>query len=213
MVMPGKCPEAWEKAMRIDPSPLPGWAWDMIEAVECGERKPDLVREIVWKPTPSIARWDRQIARLGRVRDSTTKARAARNWETRKADDTRYTSGQASPRRHRIIIRAGTAILDQKTTLLHEMAHLLAPYGVYHERPWVKIAARLYIEYGATEVIAWAYAHERRGGEPLKRLLRAHQEKCDECRPRITEVGPIRVNRRLWFRGTSPDPEPFESLE
>jgi hypothetical protein len=174
----------------------------MIEAVESGENAPCLVRTIVWKPTPRIAKWDRRIAHLkeGHVRaGADTVARAIQNWETRKAEDTRYTSGTASPLRRSIIIRAGTAVLDQKVTLLHEMAHLLAPRGIYHERPWVKIAARLYIKYGGPEVIAWASANERRGGEPLKRLLRAHQEKCDECRPRITDVGPIRVNRHLWF--------------
>ena len=174
-LVPGKCPEAWEKAVRIEPSPLPGWAWDMIEAVERGERKLGLVREIIWKESPRITKWDRQIAHLkdGRIRASADMvARTIQNWETRKDDDTRYTSGTTSPLRRRIIIRTGTSVLDQKTTLLHEIAHLLAPHGIYHERPWVKIAARLYIEYGGPEVIAWAYDNERRGGNPLKRLLR-----------------------------------------
>jgi hypothetical protein len=47
----------------------------------------------------------------------------------------------------------------------------MAPYGIYHERQWVKIVARLYIKYGGPETVEWAYHHERRGGNALKRLL------------------------------------------
>jgi hypothetical protein len=65
--------------------------------------------------------------------------------------------------------------------VLHEIAHLMAPYSVYHERQWAKIVARLYIKYGGPETVEWAYHHERRGGDALKRRLPHGTHRCPEA--------------------------------
>ena len=154
--------------MEIKPSPLPGWAWDLIETVERGERRAwkryggdQLVQEITWavtRRTPYDNRrtpYDKMIAKAesGTIRAST--------------------SGVAQWEDSRIRIMAGTEILDQRMVLLHELAHLLAPEREMHSMVWARIAARLYRKYGGPEIVAWAIAHERNGRGPIKRLLRS----------------------------------------
>ena len=166
--------------MDIRPSPLPGWAWDLIETVERGERKPDLVREIVWRPAHR-GPWSKMLAhaRSGSIKsDPDTLARAIDQWEVSRAAANHDSSGHASQRRHVITINAGTSETDQRMVLLHELAHLLTPCGIYHERPWVRIVARLYIKYGGPEIVDWAYHHERRGGDALKRRLPHDHASC-----------------------------------
>jgi predicted metal-dependent hydrolase len=167
--------------MDIRPSPIPGWAWDLIETVERGERI--AVKEINWR---SAARgpYKRMIARAksGTIKaPSEVVSRAIDSWEKRQESVNAGSSGHADKGRMAFTIVAGTDSRDARMVVLHEIAHLMAFYGVYHERQWVKIVARLYTKYGGPETVAWAIAHERRGGEPLKRILRLHQANCDEC--------------------------------
>jgi hypothetical protein len=118
-------------------------------------------------------------ARSGKIKaDPAMLARAIDQWERRQAESNCYTSGHASALRMAITITAGTSDLDARMVVLHEIGHLLAPYGTYHERAWVKIVARLYVKYGGPEIVDWAYHHERRGGDALKRRLPHDHTAC-----------------------------------
>ena len=167
--------------MEIKPSPLPGWAWDLIETVERGERRvwnkrygDQLVQEITWTVTRRTP-YDKMIAKAesGTIRASRdTTERALGQWRDRSAMLRRETSGVTQWEDSRIRITAGTEVLDQRMVLLHELAHLLAPERAMHSMVWARIAARLYRKYGGPEIVAWAIAHERNGRGPIKRLLR-----------------------------------------
>jgi hypothetical protein len=155
--------------MKIIESPLPGWAWDLIEAVERGERKPDLVRLIDWR-TRRNAKYDRWIrqAKAGDFNGTHPEiaVHAIESWENRKASRNLSSSGRAYRDWWRpsgtITVTAGTEVLDQRMVLLHEIAHLLTPMLSQHDLAWRRVAARLYSKYGGPEVVAWAIEHERK---------------------------------------------------
>jgi hypothetical protein len=166
--------------MEVKLSPIPGWAWDLIETVERGEQRPLLVRGIIWRQRRSAYTGAIKRAK-SRTLSPESRQRALEHWEKQRALDMDSSSGHANWYTNVITINAGDNDMDTRMVVLHEMAHLLGPVGVYHERPWVKWAARLYTRYGDPELIAYAIANERRGGEPLRKLLRKHQAVCVEC--------------------------------
>jgi hypothetical protein len=149
--------------MRIEPSPIPGWAWDLIEKVERGERRPGLVSEIEWR-TRRGNRFDRLIKR---AEDGDIKAapetieRAIGQWRRDAANHTKSSSGTAWTFFGRITITAGWSEEDQKMVLLHELAHLLCPRRAHHSKVWQRKAARLYSKYGGQEIVNWALQSER----------------------------------------------------
>jgi hypothetical protein len=159
--------------MEIRPSPLPGWAWDLIEQVERGERRPGLVTEIEWRVARG-SRYDRMAAKVrsGKIKSSDPK-RTLDNLERSKLSQTKFSSGHASPFFGRIVVTAGSSLLDQRLTLLHEMGHLLAGPREGHGKVWRRIVTRLYAKYGGPEIVEWAMVNER--SPILRRYIRERQ--------------------------------------
>lgn len=171
--------------MEIKPSPLPGWAWDLIERVEHGERRlwdspasrrmlrddlaPHLVREIVWQ-TRRGTRYDRMLRRAeaGKIKSTPSMIESLKGM---KDSHTKYSSGHAWSWGGRIAITAGSSEIDQRLVLLHELAHLLAPVCSNHNAAWRRIVGKLYAKYGGPEMLAWAQKSER--SPILRRYLRA----------------------------------------
>jgi hypothetical protein len=159
--------------MEIRPSPLPGWAWDLIEQVERGERRPGLVTEIEWRVARG-SRYDRIAVKVrsGNLRSS-DKERSLESLRRAKERTTKYSSGRATPWSGRVTITAGSSLLDQRMVLLHEMAHLLAPVREGHGKVWRRIVTRLYAKYGGPEIVEWSLTSER--SPILRRYIRERQ--------------------------------------
>ena len=182
--------------MEVKLSPIPGWAWDLIEQVERGERRlwqespsvrrmlthprEQLVSELVWE-TRRGTRYDRMASRVhsGKIRATDPEATLA-NLERAKGEHTRSSSGHAEPYSGRIVVTAGWDETDQRLVLLHELGHLLAPAHEWHGKKWRQIVARLYAKYGGTEMVAYAQAHER--PTILKRYLRERYPEVESQR-------------------------------
>ena len=157
--------------MQIARSPIPGWAWDMIERVERGERKLGLVGELTWRVRRG-SRYDHWLATYMRIHGNDPDDRVLNSYKTHRDSALSPSSGRAF--RHwwgnnRIVISAGDNEIDCRMVLLHELAHLLAPRRSNHDAAWRRVVARLYSKYGGPEVVAWAAKHERK--ERLKDKL------------------------------------------
>ena len=182
--------------MEVRQSPIPGWAWDLIEKVERGERRlwqeppslrrmltrprEQLVSELVWE-TRRGTRYDRIASRVrtGKLKSSDPE-RTLTNLENAKTSHTKYSSGHAYPWEGRITLTAGSSLLDQKMVLLHELAHLLAPSQEHHGKVWRRIVARLYSKYGGPEIVEWALTSER--SPVLRRYLRERYPEAESAR-------------------------------
>lgn len=69
-------------------------------------------------------------------------------------------SGVAYPGSDRLVVTAGSELVDQRLVLLHELAHLLVGPGHHHDRTFWRRAWGLYLADGQVSV---AYALHREG--------------------------------------------------
>jgi hypothetical protein len=155
--------------VKIRQSPIPGWAWDLIEQVERGERQTGLVREIRWR-TKRGGIYDRMIAdaKAGHIRATPEHLdKAVQGWIERRDERGRWSHGWARGgvgafwRIGTISITCGTDPEDARMVVLHEMAHLLTPLWSHHNKEWQRNAARLYRKYGGPLIVAHAIENER----------------------------------------------------
>lgn len=79
-------------------------------------------------------------------------------WRTRRAE---HSTGVTRRGDGLLAVRAGSDELDQRLTLLHELAHWLAPAGrrrlgrsVHHGREFYAVAFELYRRHGLTDTVA-----------------------------------------------------------
>ena len=146
-------------------STVPGWAWDMICAVERGERI-----EVEWEWR--VRNGNPAVRRYGHLLDSGSER--VREWASDRIREgaASYSSGRCYYEwpTTRIVVTAGTDEMDARMVLLHELAHVVAGPRAHHGPKWRRTALRLYRRYGGAEVVAHAAEHERR-----KRLVSAAQ--------------------------------------